>query len=303
MLTNLKDQANESLRSMMNGQDLVTWLILLTVGASISAVGVAALLVPAQVAGPGVLGVATILNHLWEAPIGLVTLLANIPIQILGYRYLGGMKTVVGTIYYVVVFSIFVDVLAPILASGLTDNLLIAAIFGGVLNGLGGGLVYKADGTMGGTSTLARILQMKLGAPLSTTCLYTDILVTIAAGMVFGWNGALAAIITLYLTGVASDYILEGPSIIYTAMIVTDHTDTMEIAIEHSLNRASTRWNSEASLKHRAHGVLFVTVARPEARQLTETVTSVDPGAFVTMSLGQAAYGPGFTTKKFKPPT
>jgi uncharacterized membrane-anchored protein YitT (DUF2179 family) len=267
---------------------------MLTTGVVISATGVAAFLVPAGVAGPGVLGIATIMNYLWSTPVGLFTLIANIPIQLLGYRYLGGAKVVLGTVYYIVAFSIVVDLFIPIFEEGLTENLLIAAIFGGVFNGLGGGLVYKAGGTMGGTSTLARILQVRLGAPLSTTSLYTDTLVTVGAGLVLGWEAALASLIAVFLTGVASDYVLEGPGVICTALIVTDHTDKMEQAIEHSLQRGATKWHSEDGTTHHAHGVLLVIVSRPEAHQLREIVSRTDPEAFVVISQGQTAFGRGF---------
>jgi uncharacterized membrane-anchored protein YitT (DUF2179 family) len=285
---------NPPMRVEMAWREIGSWLLLLTTGVIISAVGVAAFLVPANVAGPGVLGIATILNHLWETPIGLITLMANIPIQILGYRYLGGAKAVLGSVYYIAAFSVVVDLLIPMFEGGVTDNILMAAIFGGVLNGLGGGLVYRADGTMGGTSTLARILQLKLGAPLATTSLYTDTFITIGAGLVFGWEAALAAIITLFLTGAASDYVLEGPGVVRTAMIVTDSPDILEQAIGQILRRGSTKWYSATGINHQAHGVLFVTISRPEARRLTEIVSVADPDAFVVISQGQAAFGDGF---------
>ncbi|MCC6612782.1 MAG: YitT family protein [Anaerolineae bacterium] len=278
----------------VDGRELIAWLALLTTGVILSAIGVAAFLVPAGVAGPGVLGIATIMNHLWATPVGVITLIANIPIQILGYRYLGGAKAVIGTVYYIAAFSIVVDLLIPVFQGGLTDNILMAAIFGGVLNGLGGGLVYRAGGTMGGTSTLARILQLRWGTPLSTTSLYTDTLITIGAGLVFGWEAALAAIITLFITGAASDYVLEGPSVVRTAMIVTDHPDSLAHVIKQTLKRGITRMHSEDGVKQRAHGVLFVTVARPEVPQLTRIVSEADPDAFVVINQGQAAFGRGF---------
>jgi uncharacterized membrane-anchored protein YitT (DUF2179 family) len=169
MMTNRNIRRTESVQVKMDFREIASWLLLLTTGVMISAFGVAAFLVPSDVAGPGVLGIATMMNHLWQTPVGLITLLANIPIQILGYRYLGGAKAVLGTVYYIFVFSIVIDLLIPMFETGLTDNIVMAAIFGGVLNGLGGGLVYRAGGTMGGTSTLARILQLKMGTPLATT--------------------------------------------------------------------------------------------------------------------------------------
>jgi uncharacterized membrane-anchored protein YitT (DUF2179 family) len=112
--------------------------------------------------------------------------------------------------------------------------------------------------------------------------------------VVFGWEAALAAIITLFLSGVASDYVLEGPSVVRTATIVTDQPEQLAHIIQQTLNRGTTKWSGEDGIKHHAHGVLFVTIARPEVRQLTEIVSATDPEAFITIGHGQVAFGRGF---------
>ncbi len=280
--------------SSLTPYEIAGWFALITTGAAVSAFGVAAFLVPANVAGPGLLGVATILNYLMDLPVGAVTLVANIPILVLGYRYLDGTKTVLGTVYYIGVFSIIVDLMIPVFGAGLTDNLVIAALFGGALNGLGGGLVYRASGTMGGTSTIARILQIKLGTPLSITSLATDVVIMIAAGMVFGWEPALAALIGLFVTGATSDYALEGPNVVCTAVIVTQYPDRLSAAIKGALDRDAIAWHSEDSQHHASREVLFVTIARPEARQLKGVVAAMDADSFVVISQGSNAWGDGF---------
>jgi uncharacterized membrane-anchored protein YitT (DUF2179 family) len=179
-----------------------------------------------------------------------------------------------------------------------SDNILLMALFGGVLGGIGGGLVYRAEGTMGGTSTLARILQLRWGTPLSTTGIYTDGLVMLAAGAVFGWEAALSAMVALFIGGIASDYMLEGPSVVRTATIVTDNPVRVAQAITHTLKRGVTEWRGEGANTHLAHTVLFVTVARPEARRLSEVVTAADPNAFIVIGQGHAVYGGGFNTIK-----
>ena len=82
---------------------------------------------------------------------------------------------------------------------GVSDNVLLNAIFGGVLEGIAGGLIYRIGGTLGGTSTLATILRRKYGMPMSATLLYTDLFVMGAAGLVFGWEAALFALVSLFI--------------------------------------------------------------------------------------------------------
>jgi uncharacterized membrane-anchored protein YitT (DUF2179 family) len=279
----------------INWQDAGKRLLFLTTGALIGAVGVVIFLIPADLAPPGVTGLATILNELIQTPIGLMVILFNIPIQMIGFRALGGMKVVLGTIYYTVVFSLAVDLLLPVLGTApVSDNLLLMAVFGGVLQGIGGGLVYRADGTMGGTSTLARVLQQRFGIPLSASALYTDTFVMLAAGTVFGWEAALCAMVSMFVLGAVSDYVLEGPSVVRTATIVTDQPDVVANAIETCLKRSATRWSGEGARTQVDHAVLYVAVSRPEVKMLHTAIGAADPAAFIVIGHGHTAYGGGF---------
>jgi uncharacterized membrane-anchored protein YitT (DUF2179 family) len=284
----------------LNWRTVLTNLILLTVGALISAVSVIVFLAPFEIAPGGVSGLAVILNYLNPAlPIGLMVLIGNIPIQILGFRTLGGWKVVAETIYYVVVYSLALDFLNPRLAAiNIGDDVLLNALFGGIIGGVGGGLVYLAGGTLGGTSTLGRILQYRFGFPLSTTSLYTDTLVIALAGLVFGWDGALYAMVALFAGGVASDYVLEGPSVIRTATIVTDRPGQVAQVLLANLRRGVTSWLGKGMFTEKEHTVLFVTITRPQVNALRRLVFSVDPHAFVVIGQGHVAYGQGFKEVK-----
>ena len=284
----------------LNWRTLVFNLILLTIGAVISAVAIIVFLAPFQVAPAGVSGLAVILNHLNPAlPIGLMVLVGNIPIQLLGYRTLGGWRVVAGTIYYVVVYSLAIDLLNPYLAGmQVGDDVLLNALFGGVIGGVGGGLVYRAGGTQGGTSTLGRILQYRFGMPLSTTSLYTDTGVIALAGLVFGWEGALYAMVALFAGAMASDYVLEGPSVIRTATIVTDRPQEVARVLLEDLRRGVTSWQGRGMFTEQEHTVLFVTITRPQVNALRRLVFSVDPNAFLVIGQGHVAYGEGFKEVK-----
>jgi uncharacterized membrane-anchored protein YitT (DUF2179 family) len=284
----------------LNWRLIITNIVLLTIGALISAIAIIVFMAPFQIAPAGVSGLAVILNHLNPAlPIGLMVLIGNIPIQLLGFRMLGGWRVVASTIYYVVVYSLAIDLLTPYLSSvQVGDDVLLNALFGGIIGGVGGGLVYRAGGTQGGTSTLGRILQLRFGMPLSTTSLYTDTGVVVLAGLVFGWEGALYAMVALFVGGLASDYVLEGPSVIRTGTIVTDHPQEVAQAILREMGRGVTSWPVQGMFTEQPHTVLFVTVTRPQVNTLRRLVFAVDPDAFVVIGQGHIAYGEGFKRVK-----
>jgi uncharacterized membrane-anchored protein YitT (DUF2179 family) len=279
---------------------LVSDVLLLTVGALLSAFAVIVFMSPFKIAPSGVSGIAVIINYLDpRLPIGVMVLIGNIPIQILGYRMLGGWKVVAGTVLYIVLYSIALDSLKPFVTSiNVGHDTLLNALFGGILGGIGGGLVYRAGGTLGGTSTLGRILQQKYGLPLSTSALYTDTGVILLAGLVFGWEGALYAIVAEFIGAAASDYVLEGPSVIRTATIITDKPDAIADQVLNSMGRGVTAWEGKGKFTEQSHTVLFVTVARPQVNRLRHLVHAVDPEAFMVIGQGHVAYGQGF--RKFK---
>ena len=266
--------------------------VLLTLGAAIFALSVVVFQAPFDIAPGGITGVAIILNHLIGTPIGLVILLGNIPIQILAYRLLGGWRVIIATIYAVVLESLLIDLLPAI--PPISNDRFLNAVFGGIIGGIGAALVLRAGGTLGGSATLGRILQERYGIPLSSSTLYTDGLVVIAAGLAFGLEGTLYAIVALFVGGATTDYALEGPSVIRTSVIVTDHPQEVADRIIEELGRGVTSWDAKGMFTEQPHSVLYVTIARSQVNALKRIVTSTDPNAFLVIGQGHAAYGVGF---------
>jgi uncharacterized membrane-anchored protein YitT (DUF2179 family) len=271
-------------------------LLRLAVGALISAIAVIVFQVPAQIAPGGVSGIAIILNHLVPAlSVGLIVLIGNIPIQLIAFRMLGGWKVIAATIFTVVLYSLLIDLLTPLFNDYMmTDDRLLNAIFGGIIGGIGGGIVLAAGGTLGGTSSLGRILQKRYGIPLSSSTLYTDGFVVLAAGLVFGLEGALYAMVTLYVGAATTDYVLEGPSVIRTSIIITDHPREVADAIIQRMGRGVTSWQGTGMYTDRQRTILYVTMARSQVNELRRIVRVVDPAAFMVVGQGHVAYGHGF---------
>jgi len=270
--------------------------ILLVIAAIVDAIGVAIFLARSDIAPGGVSGIAVMLNHLDpRLPIGLFILIGNIPIQMLALRMLGGWTVVVRTVFYLAVYAAAIEIIKPLVAGiDVGNNTLTNALFGGVLVGIAGGIVIRAGATPGGTSTLGRILQRRFGLPLSTTTLYTDTGVVFLAGLVFGWEGALYAIISLFVSGAAADYVLEGPSVIRTATIITDVPDEISERVLAEMGRGVTAWQGKGMFTAQEHTVLFVTVSRSQIGTLRHLVQQIDADAFMVVGHGHVAYGHGF---------
>ena len=271
-------------------------LFILTLGAIINAASVVIFLTPFSIAPSGVSGIAVILNTLIGTPVGIVTLLLNIPIQYLAYKMLpGGLRTIVLTIYVVTIYSFSLEFLGRFVPTdGVSDDVMLNAIFGAVVNGISAGMIVRVGGSLGGTSTLALILQRRIGTPMSMTYLYTDIAVVIIAGFVYGWAGALYALLVIFLSGVATDYVLEGPSVIRTAVIITDHPQEVSEAIMSQMGRGVTSWNATGMYTQQAKTVLYITISRSQVEELRRIATRVDSSAFIVIGQGQMAYGQGF---------
>lgn len=270
--------------------------IWITLGSLLGAVSVIIFLAPFDVAPSGVSGVAVILNRTLGTPIGVAVLLMNIPIQIVGYRMLpSGWRIIVRTIYALAVYTVALDWLVPFLpGDGVGQDVLLNTLFGGVTGGISGGMIFRAGGSLGGTSTLALILQRRMGTPMSTTFLYTDMLVIVVAGLVFGWEAALYAVVALFVAGLATDYVMEGPSVIRTAVIITDKPDDVAQLILTRMDRGATGLDARGMYTGQPRTMLYVTISRGQVPDLKRLVMQADPRAFIVIGHGHTAYGEGF---------
>lgn len=266
--------------------------VLLTGGALVAAVNVNLFLAPSNIAPGGVSGIAIIVNEITGWPIGLTMLVLNVPMLVLGFRYLGRFRFLTATLYTVLVFNLSVDLMAAWFPGlTLTDDLVLNALYGGIVGGIGTGLIYRGGGTAAGTGVLARVLQMGTGIPISQIYLITDGTVVLVASLVFGWEAGLYALITLFIWGLAADFVLEGPSVVRMVFIVTDMPQEVADAVLRELRLGVTAWPAEGMFTETEHAVLFCTVSRPQAGALKKVVAAADPGAFLVVGHGHQASG------------
>ena len=221
-------------------------LISFLLGSLILSISYNLFLAPNKLVAGGVSGIAIILNSLFKIDHFIVILSLNISLLILSYFLLGKEKTrasILGSL----VFPFFVKLTSDIgqIIDIDTSQLLISAVFGGVLYGLGIGMIFKAGYTSGGTDILNQILNKYFKLSIGKSMLYTDGTITLSSALVFGTNKMMYAIIVLYIVSIMSDRVILGISDSKAFYIVTDEEKAIKDYILKYLNHGVTVFNAK----------------------------------------------------------
>jgi uncharacterized membrane-anchored protein YitT (DUF2179 family) len=282
----------------------LTWsgvqdFLLITLGSLLQALSIRLFLVPAHLVNGGISGLSQIINYYTGIPIGLMIFLGNLPLFFIGWRYLGGPRFALRTAYAVLAVSFFTDFLVIFLPkNGLTQDLVLNTLYGGVISGVGYGLVYRGQGTSGGSDILARILNNWRGISVSQSYLLTDSLVMFLGGLVFSWENALYAIVMLYISGIAAEVTMEGSNVVRTALIITNQPDSVAEKILINMERGVTLLPGKGAYTGTERIVLYVVIARSEVSQIKALVREADPNAFMVIGQAHEALGEGFRPLK-----
>ena len=265
------------------------------VGTAVMAFSLHIFYIPNDLATGGLTGYAQIVNRYTGLPIGLLVLIGNIPLFFVGWRYLGGRRFLVRTIFGAVAFSVILDTITLLLpARGLTHDFWLNTLYGGLSMGFGAGLVLRAKATTGGTDILARYLNWRKGIPLSHSYLYTDGLVVFLAAIIFSWEHALYAILALYVAGRVAEVVASGANVERAAIIITDMPNEVSDAILTILNRGVTYWQGKGMYTGGDRPILFCVAAQTEVVQMKTIIHEIDPDAFVVIGLASEVLGEGF---------
>ncbi|MDD4766232.1 MAG: YitT family protein [Desulfotomaculaceae bacterium] len=272
-------------------------IIGVSVGVVLTALGLDMFLIPNKIVAGGVSGIATILYYLINVPVGVAMLFLNVPLFVAGIYRLGlrfGFRSLYGT----VALSVAVDALAPFLPVP-TQDILLAGLFGGVLVGLGLGLVFRYNGTTGGTDLAAAVLRTYTGANIGQMLFLVDATVVLAAGIVFqSAELAMYALITIFVTSWMIDLVQEGFSYSKAFLIISDQPAEIAATIVRGLNRGATAWPARGVYTGTEREIILAVVNRSEVTYLKEIVYGADPRAFVVLTDVHEVLGEGF--KEYK---
>ncbi|KEQ25291.1 YitT family protein [Paenibacillus tyrfis] len=264
---------------------------LLLIGSLLIAVSFNAFLSPNRVASGGVTGISIIVQTLFGFEPAYTQWTLNIPLFLAGTLLLGrqfGAKTAVGSV---------VLPLMVLLTRGfpaLTNNLLLASIYGGILIGMGLGLVFRGRGSTGGLDLAAQLIHRYTGLSLGLCVAMLDGLVILSAGIVLSPEKAMYALIGLFVTSKTISVVQIGLNYSKVAFIVSSASDKIREAILHELDRGLTELEAKGGYTGQSRAVLMVVVGQTEVIRLKTLVRKLDPEAFVILSDTNEVLGEGF---------
>lgn len=269
--------------------------LLILLGSTLQAISLRVFLIPAKLASGGVSGLSQIINNFTGWPIGLMVLIGNIPLFIMGWGFLGGRRFAARTVIAILTFSVLIDIpLSFLPANGITKDIVLNALYGGVVSGIGFGLVYRGRGTSGGSDILARILSSWRGIPVTQSYLITDAVVIFLAGIAFSWENALYALVMLYVSGIAAESISQGSNILRTGLIITASPDPIINEIFTRLKRGVTIMDGRGGYSGEEKSILLCVVTRAEIPHLKALTRELDPKAFLIIGQAHEVRGEGF---------
>lgn len=273
------------------------------VGTSLAALGYALFQVPNNIVSGGISGIGIMINHYTGWPVGLMYWIMNVPLLVLGFFQLGRWRFVVSTLIASTIFASLIDIFAVFLPRILSEfppshDVLLTSIYAGIIGGIGAGLVYRAGSTFGGTAILGRVLQQKTGLPLSQVYAVTDGAIILSAGLLFGWEIAMYGFLVLFISGLAADYTLEGPSSTRTVTIVTNKPQEMSAALIAETQRGVSFWEVTGGYTGTKRYMVMCTIYRPQVNAVKRVAARIEPEAFVTIGVSHQALGQGFKPLK-----
>lgn len=262
-------------------------------GILLGAIGLNMFLIPNRIAAGGLSGLATILYHMAGWPVGVVMLVVNIPLLLYGL-YLFGRGYIVRTIYGAVLYSVLIDLTAPYLPV-MTEDVLLASLYGGVLSGIGAGIVFRFRCNTAGTAMVAAILNRKWGISVGQALLLADGIVVFLAGIVFqSAELALYAALSIFVTSKVVDIIQEGGLVSKAFLIVTDQADVLTEEVNRQIVRGVTVIGARGGYSGQPKEVLLCVVTADQITPLKELIHEHAPNAFVIVTDAYEVLGKGF---------
>ena len=249
---------------------------------------------PNRIVSGGVTGVAQIVNMLTGFPVGVFTILLNIPLFLLAWKKLG-RRFVVLTAICMALSSVTIDLLEKT-ARPLTEEPMLAAVYGGVIKGAGFGLIYTTGATTGGVDIPARILRRKYPhINFGTFTLAINAVIILSFAVIFRrFDSSMYTLICMYISNKVIALLLYGPIDSRLCYIISDRSEELRAAITERLGRGATMLQGHGAWSGKEKQVILCVVKPPQLARLRTLVREIDESAFLVVSDARSVYGKGF---------
>lgn len=270
--------------------------IQIIIGAALVGLAYNIFYLPARLAAGGVSGISTILYELFRFTPAYVQWAINIPLLVVGVIFLGrefGVKTFVGTLAVPFVIWLTADLDVGV------ENPLLAAIYGGIVLGVGLGIVYRGNGSTGGTTLLAQILKKYTGLSSGFSQLFVDGAVVITSAFVFDFELALYALMSIYVTSKVIDFVQLQSSSTKLILVITDRAEQVQTIIQQEMNRGLTKVKTVGGYSNNEKTMILCVVEQSEAVYFKKLIQEAEPESFVIFVNASEILGRGFSRAQF----
>ncbi|GLY09783.1 YitT family protein [Bacillus badius] len=255
-----------------------------------------------KLAEGGFTGVTLLLYNLYNIDPSYSNLVLNIPIFLIGWRLLGRTPffyTVIGTVSVSVFLWVFQRYQLPI---PLHDDLFLAALFAGVFIGVGLGIIFRYGGTTGGVDIIARLVHKYRSVSMGKTMFLFDAVVITASLTYLDYRQAMYTLVAVFVGARVIDFMQEGAYAARGAMIISSRHDEIAEKITKQMERGVTVLRGHGAFTQQEREVLYCVVGKNEIVRLKNIINSVDPHAFVSVTVVHDVLGEGFTLDENKQP-
>lgn len=268
-------------------------MIMLTIAGIVNAFGITIFLAPVKLYDSGISGTSMLLAQVTppQLSLSIFLLLLNVPLFIYGLKRQGGLFTFYA-VYTVAIYSLAAYLITDVLpvdvsiASPLAgDDLLLCAVFGGVISGIGSGLAIRFGGAMDGIDVMAVIFAKRLGVSVGTFIMAYNVILYIACGVVINsWILPLYSIVTYFAALKTIDFIVDGFGRSKAAMIMTTEPDGICTALSESFGCGMTVVDARGGYSKMPQKMIYFVVNRFQVTKMKDIVHNIDPKAYITLS-------------------
>lgn len=254
--------------------------VLLFIGTILAAVGLEIFLVPNHIIDGGIVGISIMASHLTSISLSVFVIVFNLPFLYIGYKHIGKTFTI-STIFSVVSLAYWVSFFHPI--AEITNDLFLAAVFGGITVGIGVGIIIRYGGSLDGTEIVAIILDKRIAFSVGEIVMFFNLFILGSAGLVFSWDKAMYSLVAYFVAYKMIDLVIQGLDESKGIMIVSDNPDKIASTLMDRLGRGVTIFYGEGGYSKNHKKVLYSVVTRLEIAKMKSIIEEIDENAFVTI--------------------
>lgn len=269
--------------------------ILILVGVFLVAMSLEYFFIPNNIAAGGLTGLAIVINHyIPSISTGPLVFIMDLFLFVIGFIFLGknfGVKTIVSSFSLAGMMTIIETYFNP---KAITNDLMLAAIFGTFITAIGMAIVFNANASTGGTDTIAKIMNKFFHIDIGKSLLSVDFIVTLLGAVTFGINIGLYGLLSVIINGIAIDKVIEGFQVCKEVTIISTKSDEIGKFIMDELERGCTFLKGVGGFSGKDTYILYAVLGRNEFIKLKQYISKVDPKAFITVGEVHEVMGEGF---------